>query len=99
MKDTFEIQIEKIDSGLQKFESALLSLLGELFLGSIPRLTNSFYGENLGSINKVNPENPNCSIPSESSTFTLLDGILFHANGKKWFEKITHMILLFMLLC
>ena len=46
MKDTFEIQIEEIDSGLQKFDSPQLSLPGELFSGSIPHLANSFDGEN-----------------------------------------------------
>lgn len=50
-------------------------------------MANSFDGENSGSINEVNVENPNHSIPSESSTLTLLDGILFHANGKKWLKK------------
>ena len=71
IKDTFKIQIEEIDSGLQIFDSPRLSLPGKLFSGSIPHLANSFDGENSGSINEVNLENPNCSIPSESSTLTL----------------------------
>ena len=83
MKDTFEIQIEEIDSGLQKFDSPRLSLPGELFLGSIPPLANSFDGENSGSINEINPENPNRSIPFESSTRTLLDGNLVPCKWKK----------------
>ena len=76
MKDTFKIQIEEIGSSLQKFDSPQLSLPGELFSGSIPHSANSFDGENSGSINEVNPKNPNCSIPFESNTLTLLNGNL-----------------------
>ena len=75
MKDTFKIQTEEIDLSFQKFDSPRLSLPGELFLGSIPHLANSFDGENLGSINEVNPENPNRSIPFESSTLLSWMGI------------------------
>ena len=83
MKETFEIQIEEIDSSLQKFDSPRLSLPSELFWGSIPHLANSLFGENLGCINEVSPENPNFSIPSESSTLTLLDGNLVPHKWKK----------------
>ena len=87
MKDTFEIQIVEIDLGLQKFNSPWLSFPGELFLRSIPYLANSFDGENSGSINEVNPKNPNRSIPSESSTLTLLDGNLVPRKWKKMARK------------
>ena len=86
MKDTFEIQIE-IDLGLQKCDSPLLSLLVKLFSGFIPHLANSFDGENSSSINEVNLENPNRSIPSESNTHTLLDGNLVQRKWKKMAQK------------
>ena len=50
-------------------------------------MANSFDGENLGSINEVNPENPNHSIPFGSSTLTLFDGNLVPRKWKKMAQK------------
>ena len=50
-------------------------------------MANSFDGENSGSINEVNPENPNRSIPSKFSTLTLFDGNLVPRKWKKMAQK------------
>lgn len=50
-------------------------------------MADSFDGENSSSINEVNLENPNRSIPSESCTHTLLDGNLVPRKWKKMAQK------------
>ena len=98
MKDTFEIQIEEIDSGLQKFDSPLLSFPGEfrdLFPIWLILLTEKIQVALMRLTQRI------LIVVFLLSPAHILSwmGIKFHTNGKKWLDKITQMILLCMLLC